>query len=112
MKGGSLTIDTSGAGYKEWLHKQAAIGRRGVFVQAALLPQVEVNHNGESGKPGTDADPGADGAIVLGVGVQGDSGTCGSTSSVDGKKGGIGPPGKSDPHRRQCASAPHGRVGR
>jgi hypothetical protein len=94
VKGGTLTIDTSGAGYKEWLQKQAAIkGRRGMFVQAALFPQNEVNHNGEPGKPGKNADPGTDGAPVLTIGVLGDAGTCGNTSTVNGEKGGIGPPG-------------------
>jgi hypothetical protein len=93
MKGGSMTIDTSGAGYKQWLQKQAAIkGRRGMFVQVSLLAQGEVK-NGSPGQPGENAPPGDDGAKVFTVGVQGDGGTCGSTSSVDGIKGGTGPPG-------------------
>lgn len=94
MRGGSLTIDTSGVGYQEWIQKQAAIkDRRGVFIQAALLPQGETNHSGEAGQPGKDADPGSDGAKVLTVGDPGESGTCGTTETVNGKIGGPGSPG-------------------
>jgi hypothetical protein len=93
MKGGSLTIDTSGRGYKQWLEERSLANRRsGSFVRAAVHPE-DVNKNGRPGDPGTDVLPGADGPAVLTTGGQGANGTCGSTSSVIGQMGGTGPAG-------------------
>lgn len=92
IKDGSLTIDTSGFGYKQWLQQQTvAKSRSGRFVKTAHTTQGEVN-NGAPGTPGDDGPAGADGPPV-GVGTRGSDGTCGSTSSVNGGEGGIGPSG-------------------
>lgn len=53
IKGGSLTIDTSGFGYKQWLEQQAAMKRRkGPFVNATFVPQGGEEKNGAPGQPG------------------------------------------------------------
>lgn len=94
MKGGTLTIDASGWGYKEWLERQAlAKARRGLFVSASFTP--DEYQEGQPGEPGKDVLPGADGAPVATVGEPGAAGICGSTSSVTGNKGGTGPTGNA-----------------
>src|ERR1051326_7781618 len=94
IKGGTLTINTSGRGYKQWLDEHAfARGREEVFIPAAFRPQIPVNTNGAPGNPGKDADPGANGAPVLATGAVGAGGTCGNRTSVNGSEGGIGPAG-------------------
>ncbi len=94
MNGGSLTIDTSGRGYKQWLEAHAlAKVDRPVFVHASFRPQDPNNTSGGLGEPGATPTPGADGAKITTVGKLGDGGTCGNTSSVNGKEGGIGLPG-------------------
>ncbi|HEU4508228.1 MAG TPA: hypothetical protein VFR78_08325 [Pyrinomonadaceae bacterium] len=94
IEDGSITIDTSGRGYSQWLEEQRVAKRRGGrFVHAAL--RSDVNHSGGFGAPGPDALPGSDGAPVSGTGAQGADGTCGSASSVIGKIGGPGPSGNN-----------------
>jgi hypothetical protein len=97
IKGGSLTIDTSGFGYKQWLEQQAAMKKRkGGFVQAAFVPQDDLKiKNGKPGEPGKDQDPGADGPNVIATGTKGADGTCGSTTTVIGKIGASGPSGNN-----------------
>lgn len=94
IDGGSLTIDTSGRGYKQWLEEHAlAKGDRPVFVQASFRPQDPNNTSGGLGDPGATPSPGTDGATITTVGKLGDGGTCGSTTTVNGKEGGMGLPG-------------------
>jgi len=93
---GTLTIDTHGLGYKDWLERQARVrGQKGPFVQASFSQTIEINHNGAPGAPGADALPGADGAAASGVASRGADGTCGSTTSATGKIGGKGPNGNA-----------------
>jgi len=96
IEGGSITVDTSGFGYKEWkeLHGSASTkGSQDKFIKAAFMAQVTVNHNGASGAPGTDRFRAADGATVTATGATGAGGTCGTTTSVNGGTGGTGPSG-------------------
>ncbi len=95
IKQGSLTIDTHGFGYQDWIQRRALLRRNGQFVQTSLFPQIEVNNNGEPGKPGEDRLPGAAGAQAVGVATTGDNGTCGNTVSVNGKSGGKGTDGNA-----------------
>jgi hypothetical protein len=97
IEGGTITVDTSGLGYKQWKERHAAALKagKGKFVQAAFLPQVEVNHNGHPGDPGPDRFKAADGATVTAVGTPGPDGTCGTTTTVNGHTGGNGPSGNN-----------------
>ncbi|HEU4715141.1 MAG TPA: hypothetical protein VFS76_26570 [Pyrinomonadaceae bacterium] len=96
IKGGSLTIDTSGFGYKQWLEQQAAMKRRkGPFVNATFVPQGGEEKNGAPGQPGKNIFSAADGSPVTAVGATGSAGICGSTSTVNGQIGGIGPTGNN-----------------
>jgi hypothetical protein len=91
IKDGSLTIDVSGFGYKQWLERRAATkGRNGRVVNAAFLPQHVESKNGAGGVPGKDILKAPDGAQITAVGPTGATGTCGSTSTVNGKTGGNG----------------------
>jgi hypothetical protein len=93
IKDGSLTIDVSGFGYKQWLEQRAATkGRNGRFIRAAFVPQHVETRDGKAGEPGKNILKAvdADGAIVTAVGATGAPGTCGSTSTVNGKIGGNG----------------------
>ena len=86
IKDGSLTIDASGFGYKQWLEQRAAKkGRNGRFMNAAFLPQFVEEDNGKAGTPGKNIFKADDGAQVTGAGPTGAPGTCGSTSTVNGK---------------------------
>ena len=94
IKDGSLTINTSGFGYKQWLEQAAARkNRKGGFVQVSFVPQE--NGNGAFGQPGADRAPGANGAQVTTTGSKGADGTCGSVTSATGKVGGNGPSGNN-----------------
>ena len=62
IEDGSITIDTSGPGYKEWLENQKQ--KKNVvptgFVKTSMAPQTVINH---SGGPGAEGDPGAIGTM-------------------------------------------------
>jgi hypothetical protein len=91
IKDGSLTIDVSGFGYKQWLEQRAARkGRNGRFINAAFLPQHVEREDGAGGVPGKNIFKAADGAQITVVGPTGAGGTCGSTTTVNGKTGGNG----------------------
>jgi hypothetical protein len=96
IKDGSLTIDVSGFGYKQWLEKRAASkGGNGRIINAAFLPQHTESENGPAGVPGKNIFKAPDGAQVTALGSTGASGSCGSTSSVNGQNGGNGPSGNN-----------------
>lgn len=93
---GSLTIDTSGRGYEQWLEEHARMkAPRRPFTLAAMRPQDRDDTSGKFGEPGKNADPGTNGAPVVTTGTLGGEGTCGSTSTVDGRTGGNGPSGNN-----------------
>jgi hypothetical protein len=96
IKGGSLTIDTSGMGYKQWLAAQELAKRRGMRYAKAVYPQIVENKNGNWGQNGNDVlAVGNNGALIIpatnpGLGA---NGTCGSSATVNGRVGPNGAPG-------------------
>lgn len=109
IREGSITINTSGFGYKQWHEQRAAInGGKGRFVHTAFLAQGGKRNNGAPGTPGGDASMGAEG-LPVGIGVKGDDGTCGTTSSVNGRTGGQGPAG--NPGQRPTSDGQAGGQG-
>jgi hypothetical protein len=103
IQGGSLTIDTSGRGYKQWLEDQALAKRRGERFVKAALRQITRNTNGSAGAPGNHViGSGPNGAIIVpSVAGTGANGSCGSIESVNGRmgvNGANGNPGQRHPN--------------
>jgi len=104
IRGGTITINTSGLGRAEWLESQRAMasGSGSVrMIKAGFFRQGE-NKNGAYGGDGAWGVEGAQGLTGSpSPGTTGAGGTCGSTSSVNGgtggngNQGGIGLPGGS-----------------
>lgn len=97
VKGGKITIDTSGRGRKEWLQKQEEAnksGRAGVrgpampvaYRRAPTKPQVIVDKSGEPGQDGLDGNFGISGQNGA-PGQNGANGICGTVDTVHGVPG-------------------------
>ncbi len=84
----SLTIDTSGRGYKEWLEERKRKTQVG-FKKTSL--QETVNNNGEPGSLGPTGQTGETGASgVPSPAQKGDNGVCGSVHGLSGFPGAPG----------------------
>lgn len=95
QEGWSLTIDTSGQGFKEWLEKQKQTTRVG-FVKTSLQDNT-IDHNGGPGATGPIGSFGTTGiAGTPNPALSGDNGVCGSPNGLTGfpgVAGGTGGPG-------------------
>src|SRR6185503_12839536 len=89
IRGGSITINTSGLGRADWLEKKRAAASGSVrMIKAGLFEQGE-NKNGAYGEDGKWGDEGAQGTTGdPNPGTTGANGTCGSSSTVNGHIGG------------------------
>jgi hypothetical protein len=97
-QGGSITIDTGGDGYAEWVerHRQGRAGLKksgGARFVNASLTQTTINNDGEDksgfvGPTGASAAPAVDGVPDPAPG--GANGTCGNATTVKGKDGTVG----------------------
>src|SRR5262249_11438975 len=89
QEGWSLTIDTSGKGWYEWLEEQRkSKSIKTGFVKISFQDQT-VNHNGNEGALGAQGDP-QSGSTCNGspdVSPPGDDGVCGDATTVKGKEG-------------------------
>ena len=93
IRGGSITINTSGLGRADWLKNQRAMASgSGKMIKAGFFQGEEMNGAyggdgqwGEEGAQGATGDPGTTGA----------NGTCGSSATVNGQIGGNGGPGQT-----------------
>jgi hypothetical protein len=90
MRDGTITINTSGLGRKEWLENQRAMARRGNgrmikagFFQDGVNNRGVDGSNGESGSTGSLGNPGTTGST-------GPNGVCGNVNGLNGSVGGIG----------------------
>jgi hypothetical protein len=89
VRGGTITIDTSGLGREDWLRSQQiqVVESGRVRLRKAAHVQQGQNQNGTPGTPGTNGSEGAQGTTGS-AGSNGPNGTCGSSSSVNGGNGG------------------------
>jgi len=88
LRGGSITIDTSGRGRAEWLKSRQARGTGKVRLLGAGFPDTR-NENGRWGEDGANGPAGTLGTTGA-TGSTGTYGACGSNSTVNGQNGGSG----------------------
>jgi hypothetical protein len=88
QEGWSLTIDTSGKGWKEWIEEQKQKTQAG-FVKTSV--QGGIDHSGEPGSTGITGNTGLPGGDATpDPSTPGDNGACGSPNGLTGFPGGAG----------------------
>ncbi|HEY6230995.1 MAG TPA: collagen-like protein [Pyrinomonadaceae bacterium] len=97
---GTITIDTSGAGYREWLekHNQKKPVVPAGFIKTSLSPQTTIDHSGNAGGPGNAGSIGNTGSNgspdPASAGISGDcSSQTDGYSGFPGQSGGTGSAG-------------------
>lgn len=88
-RGWSLTINTSGKGWYEWLEEQKKNKRTIGFIKASFQEPEIINNSGQEGVLGATGDP-QFGSTCNGspeVSSKGDNGACGDTTTVSGREG-------------------------